>query len=332
MWPRAAAFLFTVVLGTFVCLEPAAAQDDDQKSSPLSVAAQFSTVLDADCNSAKGMVVQLHYTGAQPLRGYLVRLVLRDSSTGKVLTEQIIQEIRDLREHMIVNGAEWTRTLCSIVKTTAGAPLTVTAKVDVLRFTDGSIWGPASLPVSHQLIGTMDGMDFSRKTTDLERYVSPILPPGGPVPLERVEFKTIGPLRFMSGVWRDEGGQQMLAVEATNIGATPIRGYVFTASFFDPATGNRLRRVTTKQLETHGNPNDYLLPGATWVAGARKFSYLPDGTLASYAITLDLVVFDDGSMFGPKQSSESDEVLGMFQGIDGANPSSKGTFRAKKPQ
>jgi len=58
---------------------------------------------------------------------------------------------------------------------------------------------------------------------------------------------------------------------------------------------------------------------------------LPDGTLASYTITLDLVVFADGSMFGPKWSSESDEVLGMFQGIDAANPSSKGTFRAKKP-
>jgi len=121
----------------------------------------------------------------------------------------------------------------------------------------------------------------------------------------------------------------MLAVQATNIGATPIRGYVFTASFFDPTTGNRLRRLTTKELETHGNPNGYLLPGATWVAGARKFSYLPDGTLASHTIILDLVVFADGSLFGPKQSSESDEVLGMFQGIDGANPSSKGTLERR---
>ena len=332
MRPKSTVFLMAMVLGPSVSLQTTAAQDDHQKSSPLSVTAQFSTVLGADCNSGKGVVVQLHYTGAQPLRGYLVRLVLGDSVTGKVLTEQVIQEIRDLREPMIINGAEWTRTFCSIVKTTPGEPLTVTAKVDVLKFADGSIWGPASLPVSHQLIGTMDGMDFSAKTTDLERYVSPILPPGGPVPLERIQFQTVGPLRFVSGVWRDERGQQMLAVQATNVGATPIRGYVFTASFFDPTTGNRLRRVTTKELETHGNPNDYLLPGATWVAGARKFSYLPDGTLASHTIILDLVVFADGSLFGPKQSSESDEVLGMFQGIDGANPSSKGTFRAKKPQ
>jgi hypothetical protein len=328
MYRNTPTFLLAMVLGTFASFEPVAAQE---KSSPLSVTAEFSTVLSADCNSGKGMVVQFHYAGAQPLRGYLVRLVLSDSASRKILTEQIIQEARDLRGPMIVNGAEWTRAFCSIVKTTAGEPLTVTAKVDVLRFADGSNWGPASLQASHQLIGTMDGMDFSVKTTDLERYVSPILPPGGPVPAERLQFQTMGPLRFVTGIWRDEGGHQMLGVEATNIGATPIRGYVFTASFFDPATGNRLRSVTTKELETRGNPNDYLLPGGTWVAGARKFSYLPDGTLASYAITLDLVVFADGSMFGPKQSRESDEVLGMFQGIDGANPSSKGTFRAKQP-
>jgi len=332
MRPKLTVFLMAMVLAPPVSLETAAAQDDHQKSSPLGVTAQFSTALGADCNSGKGMVVQLHYAGAQPLRGYLVRFILSDSATGKVLTEAVIQEIRDLREPMIVNGADWTRTFCSTVKTREGEPLTVTTKVDVLRFADGSIWGPASLPVSHQLIGTMDGMDFGVKATDLEKYVSPILPPGGPVPLERIQFQTIGPLRFASGVWRDESGQQMLAVQATNVGAAPIRGYVFTASFFDPMTGNRLRRITTKELETHGNPNDYLLPGATWIAGARKFSYLPDGTLASYTITLDLAVFADGSLFGPKQSSESDEVLGMFQGIDLANPSSKGTFRAKKPQ
>jgi hypothetical protein len=46
---------------------------------------------------------------------------------------------------------------------------------------------------------------------------------------------------------------------------------------------------------------------------------VPDGTLASYKISVDLVVFADGSTFGPKKSQESDEVLGMFDGIDAAN-------------
>ena len=328
MGSRAAAFLFAMVLGAFVSLHPASAQDTDKESSLLRVAVQFST-LGADCNSGQGIVVQFHYEGSRSLRGYLVSLVLKDSA-GKVFTEQTIQEIRDLHQQMIVQGADWTRTFCSAMQTAAGGPLDATAKVDVLRFADGSNWGPMALPASHQLIGTMDGMDFSVRTTDLERYVSPILPPDGPVPAERIQIDNIGPLRLVSGIWRGESEKQLLAVEVTNASDRPIRGFVFTASFFDPATGNRLRRVTTKILETHGNPKDYLLPGATWLTGARKFSDLPDGALAGYEIILDLVVFADGSMFGPMHSSESEEVLGMFLGIDTANPSSKGTFRPKK--
>jgi hypothetical protein len=134
-----------------------------------------------------------------------------------------------------------------------------------------------ALPASHQLIGTMDGMDFSLRTTDLERYVSPILPTDGPVPTERIQIENAGPLRFVSGLWHDESGTQLLAAEITNISDRPIRGFVFTASFFDPLTGNRLRRITTKELETHGNPKDYLLPGATWLTGARRVRICPTG-------------------------------------------------------
>jgi hypothetical protein len=329
MHPKRSIFLLAAVPCLFLSPQAVAAQNDQKEISPLNVTGQFSTTLGADCKSGKGLVLQFHYAGSQTLRGYLVTLALTDSEAGKVLTEQTFQEARDSRGPMIVDGADWTRIGCSIVETIAGHALNVITKVDVLKFVDGSIWGPASLPASHRLIGTMDGMDFGVKTTDLERYVTPILPRGGPVPSEHIQFQTIGPLRFESGIWHDDHGKEMLAVEATNVATSPIRGYVFTESFFDPATGNRLRRVTTKELETQGDPTHYLLPGATWVAGPRKFSYLPDGSRGDYTITLDLVVFADGSMFGPKRSSESDEVLGMFHGIDTTNPTSQGTFKPK---
>ena len=144
-------------------------------------------------------------------------------------------------------------------------------------------------------------------------------------PLARadVQTQTIGPLKIESGVWRDEHGQDMLAVDVTNESSVPIRAYLLNTSFFDPATGARIRRFSTKELETHGNPTDYLAPGATWVADPRRFSYLPDGTPASYKISVDLVAFADGSTFGPVKSAESQEVLGMLRGIDTANDSSR---------
>jgi hypothetical protein len=316
-------FLLALVLGPFVLLQSAAAQEDHSEAPPLSVTTQLSTSPGTDCKSGESLVAQMRYTGTQPLRGYLVRLTLAGSVGSKKPQELDIQDIRDSHEAMIASGAEWTRTICLMPETAAGNSRMVTAKVDVLKFADNSIWGPAALPASHQLIGALDGMDFTVKTTELERFVSPIQPQQGPLPVQNVQSQTIGPLRIESGVWLDEHGKQLLAVEVTNESANPIRGYVFTATFLDPTTGNRIRRVTTKQLETHGNPSDYLAPGAAWVAGPRKFSYLPDGSLASYTITLDLVVFADGSTFGPKKSQESEEVLGMFRGIDSAKLSSR---------
>ncbi len=311
--------LLTMVLGSLLCLANALAQEDQPEASPLSVTTQFESSLGTECKSAEGLMVKFRYAGTQSLRGYLVRLVFARLAAGKVFGEQYLEEIRDLREPMIASGAEWTRTVCSMTKKSVTDSSTVAATVDFLKFADNSIWGPAALPESHQLIGALDGMDFIAKETELRRFVSPILPDRGPLPVADVETQTIGPLKIESGVWHDERGQDMIAVDVTNESSTPIRGYLMTTSFFDPSTGASIRRFSTKELETQGNASDYLAPGATWVADPRKFSYLSDGTRASYKMNLDLVVFADGSTFGPKKSRESDEVLGMFHGIDAAN-------------
>jgi hypothetical protein len=319
MCRRTTAFLLVMLLGLFLSLPNALAQDDQTEPSPLSVTTQFATGLGADCNGGEGIVVKLHYVGTQPLRGYLIRLAFAQSVSGKITQEQYLQEIRDLREAMIASGAEWTRTLCAIPKKIRWDSSAIIANVDVLKFADNSIWGPAALSESHQLIGALDGMDFVGKATELQKFVSPILPEQGPLPVEDVEAQTIGPLKIESGIWHDEHGRDMLAVDVTNESSTPIRGYLMTTTFFDPASGARIRRVSTKELETHGNASDYLAPGGTWVADPRKFSYLADGSRARYKINLDLVVFADGSIFGPKKSRESDEVIGMLHGVDAAN-------------
>ena len=223
------------------------------------------------------------------------------------------------------------RAVCTGLQKITDGHTTVKAEVDVLKFADGSTWGPLTLRESHQLVGTVDGMDFTAKTTELQGFVSPMLPEQGPVPVENIVSQTIGPLRIESGIWRGDRGKEMLAMQVTNESETPIRGYLFTTTFFDPNTGNRIRRFSTKELETHGNPDDYLAPGSSWLADPRKFSYLPDGAPARYKINLDLVVFADGSTFGPKKSQESDEVLGILQGIDDAKRTAQETS-ANKPR
>jgi hypothetical protein len=188
-----------------------------------------------------------------------------------------------------------------------------------------------ALREAHELIGKLDGMGFIEKSTESKKIVSPILPEHEPLPGGKIESQKIGRLRFDSGIWRDERGQDKLAVEVTNEGDTPVRGYLFTTTFFDPNSGTTIRRVSTKELETQGNPSGYLAPGQTWVADPRKFSVLPDGSLASYKITPDLIVFADGSISGPMKSQESAKVLGMFEGIDDARRMRRDATGHKEP-
>lgn len=324
MSPTPVLFLFFLVL-PFTSSQIAGAQQDPPKGTlkpidqPLAVTTELSATSVPEGGSSQALLLQFHYSGDKPLRGYLIRLLASDSANHAPV-EQTFHEIRDSRDQMSVPGSDWTRTVCSSIGLAPSQ--SVTTIVDILKFPDGSAWGPMHLPESHELIGVMDGQDFSVKTTDLERYVSPLSPDTTPVPEEHLQFQTIGPLRFLSGIYRDPKGKECLAVEASNAGDVPIRAYVFIESFFDSVNGNRLRRVATKKLETHGDFTHYLQPGATWLSDVRKFSYSSDGSLADYTIILDFVVFADGSTYGPKQSRECDEVLGMLRGIDAqSNPS-----------
>src|ERR1700683_2593346 len=62
----------TLLIG-LACALPASAQSPfvsrDQAVSPLNVTTEFSSSVGAECDGGEGLVVQLQYTGAQPLRG-----------------------------------------------------------------------------------------------------------------------------------------------------------------------------------------------------------------------------------------------------------------------
>jgi hypothetical protein len=63
--------LFVLALVPFMPALNDAAQEEKVKVEipPLSVTAEISTALGAECNAGKGLIAHLHYVGAQPLRG-----------------------------------------------------------------------------------------------------------------------------------------------------------------------------------------------------------------------------------------------------------------------
>jgi len=140
------------VLGLFAGPQTIAAQEkQDVAPSPLRVTTQGLSGLDRGCKAGEGLIVQLHYTGEKALRGYVLRFDSPYHRAGKPINDEILEEARGLRDPVILSGQEWTRIICSVPKKTLGDPKTLSAKIDVLKFADGSTWGPAALRESHSL-------------------------------------------------------------------------------------------------------------------------------------------------------------------------------------
>jgi hypothetical protein len=321
--------LAIVLLGAIVPMGSAFAQTSSYSpvefNSLIRTTAYMTDVPSASC-STEALQVQTVYVGMRPLRGFVVLLHLKDPRTGEILSDPKgwnfpVQETVLPGQSLITTGDERTSTICRPPKSASINSQEITATVDVLLFSDGPIAGPIESRISSMLVGQFDGMDFLNGTSKIEKYVSPAAQSAAakaqsPESETRGEPQAIGPLVLTPVIQHDEPGSDELVVEATNSSSQAIRGYVFKMSFFDANTGSFIRSVTTKEIETRGDPSKFLAPDGTWTSGPVKFSRSLDGSMASYKISLDLVVFANGALFGPRKSSESTEALGILRGID----------------
>ncbi|HWB87323.1 MAG TPA: hypothetical protein VG675_24485 [Bryobacteraceae bacterium] len=109
--------------------------------------------------------------------------------------------------------------------------------------------------------------------------------------------------------------QDALLVELQNNSNKRIRGYVFQIVFLG-ADGKTIQTFTRSGLksERDGTPT-YIEPGAvskTLPIGRP----MVNGQLADYKLSLDLVLFEDGSRWGPQALPESQKFLGYVEGVD----------------
>jgi hypothetical protein len=314
--------LVVVFLSFFV---PAFAQDAASGSangapSPFDVSIVPTTQADYDACGSAGFIgkttivgLQMRNNGVKPLRGYVVAVWYHDVGS-RYVTHDTVSRLIHPGDQMIMPGAEWHATACGMSK--AADLEDPKAQVDLLMYADGSTWGPVELPESSRLDGVSIGMNFAAGGDDRERgYVTATPEPGSFTGQAVSGDGDSSPLQFGGVVNRDDTGQVLVWVQATNMGAVPVIGYEYRITFYDHASGNVDKNVTTKALETHGNAADYLQPNATWVSGGRKVPTSSDGQLDTYTVTLDEAVLEDGTVVGPRRSREADELIGMIEGI-----------------
>jgi hypothetical protein len=309
-------FIGIVALCCFVCL-PASGQDSPAASSQDSDSKLTLTAMPVNQTDSipctrrgidrVGLGIDIEYQGRKPLRGFLAAICYREPGSKSGEHYKVYEYLGET----IVPGQKWHSISCALPP---DADLqNVSFKVDVLAFADQSFSGPRGLPESNRFYGVLEGMNFVAGSPEA-RYVAPVPVAsisGDPVPSGDDSL----PLEFAGTVERGDSERLSLTIEATNKGSVPVAGYEFKISFFDHATGAFVRSVTTKTLATTGDASDYLLPGAIWSSGARRISVSSDGIPNDYKITLDTVVLADGRVLGLRRSRESDELLGMLQGI-----------------
>lgn len=308
--------LFVVLLASYSVVGECSSNDSLVKSeSGLIVKAvpprqdDFNTCSQATIDG-NALGLDFQYEGRKALRGYLIAIYHQGGGAKQYQTDR---RLVGPGEPMILPGTKWHSTACGLP---AGAGISnVRVNVDLVVFGDESTSGPVELRDSSHLYGVIEGMAFVSGKSTVKRFVTPLplsaAPDGNPIPDDGKAL----PLKFTGLVRRSRPNEGTITIDATNVGTVPVSGFVFRLSFFDHASGVFLRSVTTKALATSGKVSEYLQPDASWRVATRKLPVSSDGAFDSYTIAVDSIVLADGTVLSPHFSSESEELLGMLEGV-----------------
>src|ERR1039458_5375193 len=111
-----------------------------------------------------------------------------------------------------------------------------------------------------------------------------------------------------------EPAPPMMAV--TNASASAVLGFVLSVEFIDPRTKSPLsRRIVSVLRETPDGKPLPLLRDQSVHLRRTTLPRLADGVLAEYRVTFDLVVYADGSQWGPGNLSQSRVLLNRVREV-----------------
>jgi hypothetical protein len=101
-------------------------------------------------------------------------------------------------------------------------------------------------------------------------------------------------------------------------GAKNLKAYVVTVSFTDPETKEKVKAPIPAFGGIGITAPTY--SGTNWELKFGKAPLTKSGASAECHASVDLLVYDDGSYFGPAKTVESHDVLAMLRGASMANP------------
>jgi hypothetical protein len=261
------------------------------------------------------IVVRIRNDGAKPIRGFVVALFIPDPKGSGMRNFWTLAETVNPNDKVLASGAEWERTACGLPP--GIGPTSVSVKVDLLGFDDGSKWGPEELRVSQTVLGWWEGTNYLLGQTDVAKRLAPVPLDIDSATAEVSDSVSLGPLKLTPILQHSNSGQDRVVMQVTNVSGSLVRGYDFRISFLDHATGAFLKSVSTQTLEMSDDPSKYLAPGQSWGAPPRKVPLSSDGAPAVYKMNLGIVIFEKDAPYRPvKSSRKTDELLAITEALD----------------
>jgi hypothetical protein len=136
-------------------------------------------------------------------------------------------------------------------------------------------------------------------------------PPTDPVPI-----KVTGSVSALdTQVWRGFPEGPGLFMTVQNVSGRGIQGYAYETTFTDPASGERVEHITHS---TYRQPSlgVALAPGGKQdVARPYPMRIAAYGVPAKVSFDVDLVVFEDGTTWGPGKTKAAKQLLLRVQGM-----------------
>lgn len=261
-------------------------------------------------NVPNPIVVDVQYTGEHELRAWSIALYY-PGTRGPATTEyDTASSIAYPPQQYIAKGADWAVTFCGVP---AGIdPRTMHPQVDMLSFDDGTTTGPLELQSSFYLLGMADGFSFARGERSTPPSETPQRIEPGAAAAQNDESVVVGDVRF-TPVFNPK--RNTVVIEATNLGAKPVRAYFYKLEFYDSASGDLLHQTKTQLLDPRDSDDAVLAPRETWAAGPRRVPLESNGQRSVIKLTQAFIVYDDGTNAGDVSAATSQELLGILLGV-----------------
>jgi hypothetical protein len=273
-----------------------------------------------DGPSGPALALQVKNVSTKSILAYSIQILFTNPETGKVGSKRGSSTTfidPSGQSHPMLPGAieNWPKP-APFPRIAAGIAMQYTSSVDLVIFDDGTTWGPGTAVGSQQMLQNVQLWlaNHSAGAASQARAVSKETTPKAvtntldvPSPLEII----VTSKSFLKGAPPNYRPYGELTFEVKNVSRKDILAYSISGVFTDPQTGRGVwSDASTATLVDQNGQAHYLVPGQMQTdSETMQYPISAASVVPANSIGIDLVVFADGTTWGPAKMGHTQQML-----------------------